>query len=93
VDDDLSVRQVEDIVRQLNEPQPLAEKAPKVSKEGKESLPGEFNKYKNQLRDIFNSKVELRRDHSGAGKIVIPFSTDIELIQIMHWVEKVKNLE
>jgi ParB family transcriptional regulator, chromosome partitioning protein len=93
VDDDLSVRRVEDIVRQLNEPQPLAEKAPKVSKEGKESLPGEFNKYKDQLRDIFNSKVELRRDHSGAGKIVIPFSTDIELIQIMHWVEKVKNLE
>jgi ParB family chromosome partitioning protein len=93
LDDDLSVRQVEDIVRQLNEQQPIAEKAPKVSKEGKENLPVEFSNYKTQLRGIFNSKVELKRDNSGAGKIVIPFSTDNELIQIMNLVEKVKNLE
>jgi ParB family chromosome partitioning protein len=91
VEDDLSVRQVEDLVRQLNEPQPEAERVPKVVKNGKDSLPLEFDNYKSQLRSIFNSKVELKRDNKGTGKIVIPFSTDSELIQIMSLVEKVRN--
>jgi ParB family transcriptional regulator, chromosome partitioning protein len=91
VDDDLSVRQVEDLVRQLNEPHPEAEKAPKIVKTNKDSLPVEFDNYKSQLRSIFNSKVELKRDNKGTGKIVIPFSTDSELIQIMSLVEKVRN--
>ncbi len=91
VEDDLSVRQVEDLVRQLNEPQPEVETVPKVLKPSKESLPAEFDNYKTQLRSIFNSKVELKRDNKGTGKIVIPFNTDSELIQIMSLVEKVRN--
>lgn len=91
IEDDLSVRQVEELVRQLNEPQPEIIQVPKNGKPAKESLPAEFDSYKSQLCDIFNSKVELRRDNKGTGKIVIPFNTDSELIQIMSLVEKVRN--
>jgi ParB family chromosome partitioning protein len=91
VEDDLSVRQVEELVRQLNEPQPEVIQVPKNGKPVKESLPAEFDSYKSQLCDIFNSKVELKRDNKGTGKIVIPFNTDSELIQIMSLVEKVRN--
>lgn len=91
VEDDLSVRQVEELVRQLNEPQPEIVQVPKNGKPVKESLPAEFDSYKSQLRSIFNSKVELKRDNKGTGKIVIPFNTDSELIQIMSLVEKVRN--
>lgn len=91
VEDDLSVRQVEELVRQLNEPQPEIMPVPKNGKPVKESLPAEFDSYKSQLRSIFNSKVELKRDNKGTGKIVIPFNTDSELIQIMSLVEKVRN--
>ncbi len=91
IEDDLSVRQVEELVRQLNEPQPEVIQVPKNGKPAKESLPAEFDSYKSQLCDIFNSKVELKRDNKGTGKIVIPFNTDSELIQIMSLVEKVRN--
>lgn len=91
IEDDLSVRQVEELVRQLNEPQPEIIQVPKNGKPAKESLPAEFDSYKSQLCDIFNSKVELKRDNKGTGKIVIPFNTDSELIQIMSLVEKVRN--
>lgn len=91
IEDDLSVRQVEELVRQLNEPQPEIIQVPKNGKPVKESLPAEFNSYQSQLCDIFNSKVELKRDNKGTGKIVIPFKTDSELIQIMSLVEKVRN--
>ncbi|HEX2934199.1 MAG TPA: ParB/RepB/Spo0J family partition protein [Bacteroidales bacterium] len=91
VEDDLSVRQVEELVRQLNEPQPEIVQVPKNGKPVKETLPAEFDSYKSQLRSIFNSKVELKRDNKGTGKIVIPFNTDSELIQIMSLVEKVRN--
>lgn len=91
IEDDLSVRQVEELVRQLNEAQPEIVQVPKIGKPSRESLPVEFDSYKSQLRSIFNSKVELKRDNKGTGKIVIPFNTDSELIQIMSLVEKVRN--
>lgn len=91
VEDDLSVRQVEDLVRALNDPKP--EGIPvKTKLEPKEDGSSEgMADFREQLRKFFNTKVDISRNNKGAGKIVIPFKTDDELLQIMGVVEKIKN--
>jgi ParB family chromosome partitioning protein len=92
VEDDLSVRQVEELVRQMNEPHAPIEKLPKATKEKvEEILTDETLSYRDQLRKVFNSKVELQRNIKGVGKIIIPFNSENELLQIMSFVEKVQN--
>jgi ParB family chromosome partitioning protein len=93
IEDDLSVRQVEDLVRHYNEPQEYIEVLPKPSKvSNNNDSSAELTDFKEQLRNVFKSKVELKRDAKGSGKIVIPFKSDNELLEIMGMVEKVKNL-
>jgi ParB family chromosome partitioning protein len=93
IEDDLSVRQVEELVRHYNEPQEPVEVLPKPTKiSGKTEISNDLNEYKDQLRDVFKSKIELKRDSKGAGKIIIPFKSDDELFEIMSTFEKVKNL-
>jgi len=93
VEDDLSVRQVEELVRNYNEPQENIEVLPKPSKVSDKSSDTEnFNNYKEQLRNVFKSKVELKRDAKGTGKIIIPFKSDDELLEILSTFEKVKKL-
>jgi ParB family transcriptional regulator, chromosome partitioning protein len=93
LEDDLSVRQVEALVRHYNDPQEEVEVLPKITKDSeKEDLPEIFKDFKNQLRDVFKSKVELKKDIKGSGKIIIPFKSENELLEIMSLVEKVKNL-
>lgn len=92
VEDDLSARQVEELVRQMNEPQATIEKLPKATKEKVEEILSKENiDYRDQLRQVFNSKVELQRNIKGAGKIVIPFNSENELLQIISLVEKIQN--
>jgi ParB family transcriptional regulator, chromosome partitioning protein len=93
IEDDLSVRQVEDLVRHYNEPQEIVEVLPKPAKvSNSNDASAELNDFKDQLRNVFKSKVELKRDPKGSGKIVIPFKSDNELLEIMDLVEKIKNL-
>jgi ParB family transcriptional regulator, chromosome partitioning protein len=94
VEDDLSVRQVEDLVRHYNEPQEEVEVLPKPSKQSSiEEETTELVELRKTLQNIFNSKVELKRDAKGSGKIVIPFKSDNQLQEIIGLVEKVKNLD
>jgi ParB family chromosome partitioning protein len=89
VEDDLSVRQVEDLVRALNDHKdeaPVSNKPPKSV-----DTSSDFADFQNQLRKLFKAKVDLKRSSNGIGKIVIPFRTDEELLQIMSLVEKIKN--
>lgn len=89
VEDDLSVRQVEDLVRALNDHKDEAPISNKPSKSVDTS--SDFADFQNQLRKLFKAKVDLKRSSNGIGKIVIPFRTDEELLQIMSLVEKIKN--
>jgi ParB family transcriptional regulator, chromosome partitioning protein len=92
IEDDLSVRQVEELVRALKEPKDANESPVKTAPVAKsENTLGEFADYRDQLKQFFSSKVELNRNNKGVGKIVIPFNSDEELINIMSLLEKLKN--
>ncbi|HPT14171.1 MAG TPA: ParB/RepB/Spo0J family partition protein [Bacteroidales bacterium] len=75
--DDLSVRDVEKLVKQL-------EKIPvEPVKPVKATLPVKYSEAQQQLKNRFNSKVEIKRDVKGKGSIVIPFSSDTDLEKII----------
>jgi ParB family transcriptional regulator, chromosome partitioning protein len=94
VEDDLSVRQVEDLVRALNEPKEV-EQVPTIGIKSdlsdNDDTSAEFVDFRDQLRHFFKTKVDLKRSSKGTGKIVIPFHSDNELLHIMSLVDKIKH--
>jgi len=75
--DDLSVRDVEKLVKQL-------EKIPvEPVKLLKATLPVKYSEAQQQLKDRFSSNVEIKRDVKGKGSIVIPFTSDTDLEKII----------
>ena len=78
----LSVRRVEEIVRDLNNTEvketTTAEK-PKFAKE--------HQNLKKQLDKIFNSKIDISMNSHGRGKIVIPFKSVADLERIVKIIE------
>ena len=87
VDEKLSVRQVEDIVRNLEE-QP--EKAKKTAKKIID-IPEEYVQLQNQLSNHFKANVEFKRSNKGSGKIIIPFKSDEELERILGIFDNLKS--
>lgn len=77
--ENLSVRDVENIVKNFNE-QP--EKASQVAKKIA-SLPEEYAQLQNHLSKHFNSGVEFKRNKKGEGRIIISFKSDEELERIL----------
>lgn len=73
ITDDLSVRDVEKIVRQLNS-SPL-----EAVKKIKAPLPQKFSSLQQNLNDKLQHKVELNRSDKGKGSLVIHFSSDNDL--------------
>lgn len=74
----LSVRQVEDIVKDKKE-----EKALKTSKGNKPDLSFSQQKIKEDLSDFLNTGVQLHTNSKGAGKITIPYKSEKELERIV----------
>lgn len=79
IDDDLSVRSTEELVRYL---QTENIKDPSKS-EKKKKLNEEFTQLSNHLEKIFSSKVNLRINEKGIGKIVIQFDSPEEMERIL----------
>ena len=80
VEQELSVRKVEELVRNINVPQ--EKKAPKINgSKGYDSL-------KTDLTKFFKTKVDFKRDNNGSGKIVIPFNSDEDLERIIAIFDK-----
>jgi ParB family chromosome partitioning protein len=81
---DWSVREVEAAVRTFKEgPAPTANDLAA----NKVALPDAYLKLRDQLKDRFDSKVDINLGNKGRGKIVIPFNSpkDLErIIQIMN---------
>jgi ParB family chromosome partitioning protein len=73
---DLSVRDTEEIVRNLNKQ--TEKKAQKIIE-----LPEPLRASKNKLAYIFDTKVDLNRNEKGKGSIVISFKNDNELNRIL----------
>jgi len=79
IDGELSVRQAEDLVRQLQ-----SEKIKDTGKiEKKRKLNDDFRQLSDHLNKIFSTKVNFRINEKGAGKIVIQFNTPEEMERIL----------
>ena len=82
LDEGLSVRQIEQMVRDMSYPR---------GKKEKRKSPALPEKYKNipvALSETLNAKVSLKRNNKGAGSIVISFKNDDELAQLVIALEK-----
>lgn len=79
VDSDLSVRQVEELVRTL---QTAKIKDPAL-RERKKKLNDDFLELSEHLNRIFSTKVNFRINEQGKGKIVIPFENPEEMERIL----------
>jgi ParB family transcriptional regulator, chromosome partitioning protein len=88
VEEGLSVRNTEDIVRVINEPK---ENNVEPDKRSARDLPLEYVNYRDNLRNFFKSRVQLSRSDKGTGKIIIPFNSEIELKKIIETLEKLDN--
>jgi len=73
VAEDLSVREVEKLVRQLNK------LTLRSAKSGKIALPLKYETMKDSIQQVLNRKVELKRSQKGKGSLVIPFASDDDL--------------
>jgi ParB family transcriptional regulator, chromosome partitioning protein len=78
----LSVRRVEEIVRNLNN----AEAKETVTAE-KHKFPKEYQNLKKQLDKILSSKIDISMNSHGRGKIVIPFKSVSDLERIVKIIE------
>lgn len=86
---DFSVRKVEEVVKQLNDE--LSNKANNITPvqpQKRVRLPEEYIQLKEHLSKHFHTNIELNRNNKGKGKIVIPFSNDDELENIIGILDK-----
>jgi ParB family chromosome partitioning protein len=87
IEEDLSVRATEELVRHL---QSAAAKDPgKVEK--KKRLNTEFEEVAKQLTSLFQSEVQFRINEKGRGKIVIPFDDSDEMERIIGLLDKLNR--
>ena len=82
-----SVRQVETLVKKINEGEEDGEKRP-VKKQP--AMPKGIASLRDKLSKMFSSKVEMTCSAKGKGKITIPFGNEKELERIMGVFEKLK---
>lgn len=80
----LSVRQVEELVRQMGK---QSEKKAQPIPTDKVRLPIHFKKVQENLESLLGTKVDLKRSNKGKGQIVISFASDAELNRILGVLE------
>ncbi|MGL5681475.1 MAG: ParB/RepB/Spo0J family partition protein [Marinifilaceae bacterium] len=81
---DFSVRKVEELVRNGVSAPPAAEK----ERVKQPSLLAEYEALQQQLSKRFDTKIDLKRNDKGQGKIVIAFKSDNELERILGLFDK-----
>ena len=86
--DGLSVRQVEELVRNAAE---AAVPDAKDEQPKKKLLPEEYKMLKDHLSRFFNTRVNLSCNVKGKGKITIPFASEDELEKLIMLLDKLKR--
>ena len=86
--DGLSVRQVEELVRNAAE---AAVPEAKDEQPKKKLLPEEYNLLKDHLSRFFNTRVNLSCNEKGKGKITITFASEDELEKLIMLLDKLKR--
>lgn len=84
IDESLSVRKTEDLIRDINTPKNNTNNKDKVR------LPEEYEQLKKHLEEHFEANIDFKRNNKGSGKIVIPFKSDEDLERIMGIIDKMK---
>lgn len=88
---DFSVRKVEEIVRELTTPKEEEFLPEEILEKPKKSNDlGDYIELQKHLSRCFNTRVELKRNENGKGKIVIAFRSDAELEKIIELLDKVE---
>ena len=91
VEQGLSVRNVEELVRQVAQGEPVALLTDKpVKPERKASYSKEFAMLRDHLSRFFNTKVQLSCNEKGKGRITIPFSSEEELEKLIGLLDTLK---
>lgn len=89
--DHLSVRKIEDMVKQLSEGGSVRTKAGARIRQKGSNLSADYNVLREGLRKIFKTRVEMTCSESGRGKISIPFSGEAELERIVELLDKLRD--
>jgi ParB family transcriptional regulator, chromosome partitioning protein len=89
IDGELSVRQAEELVRQI---QSAKVKDPEKG-EKKKKLNEDFIQLSDHLNKIFSTKINFRINEKGKGKIVIPFETSDEMERILGVFDRLNSLK
>ena len=87
----LSVRKVEEMVKELSEGGTIRGKEGKRIRQKGSTLNADFSSLQNSLCKFFQTKVKLTCSNNGKGKISIPFSNEEELAHIMELFDQLKN--
>jgi len=87
IDEELSVRKTEELVRQMNR-----DANKDISKnERKKKINEDFQELSQHLSKFFNAKVQFRVNENGKGKIVIPFDNTEEMERIIGILDQHKG--
>lgn len=89
--DGLSVRKVEQMVKELMEGGTVKTKGGQVKMRGSNKMSGEFNALKDSLSAFFGTKVQLTCTDKGRGKISIPFSNEADLTRIIELFDQLRQ--
>ena len=84
-----SVRQVEDMVKALNNGETV--KSGRHTMKAKSRLPEEYNELKNRLAEVFRTKVEMTCSQKGKGKIILSFANEEELEHLISLFDRMKG--
>ena len=87
----LSVRQIENMVKQLGEGGSVKTATGKRIRQKGSNLSADYNLLREGLRKIFKTRVEMTCSQSGKGKISIPFSSVAELERIIGLLDKLQG--
>ena len=87
----LSVRQIENMAKQLSEGGSVKTKTGTRIRQKGSNLSADYNLLREGLRKIFKTKVEMTCSESGKGKISIHFANETELERIIEMFDKLRN--
>ncbi len=87
IEENLSVRHTESVIRTLKETSATDSKSSSSSAQDGSNHP-EVLKIKDRLSHIFGTKISIVRNNSGKGRIIIPFSSDNQFNDIIDSIEE-----
>lgn len=86
-----SVRQVEEMVKALNNGETIKSGRHRLKARKGNRLPEEYDVLRTRLSDFFKTKVQMTCSPQGKGKISIPFTSEEELERIIGLFDKMKG--